>query len=125
MEKTAFICDDDPVVQMILTAILNSMEYEVTTVSSGKECLEAFSSGTLNPGVIFLDVQLGDTTGPEVLDRLDESLGSRRPPVILLSANPEAEMNTFITRVHPEAYLEKPFTAAKVKDALQSLNKNA
>ena len=119
----ALIADDDPVVQHILGAILEAAGYEINSVKSGTECLDLLkaelSSDNL-PDVVFLDVQLEDLSGIEVLSELRE-LSSEKPPVIMLSANSRDEVFTGSDLLAPDYFLEKPFVAETVSQALKAV----
>lgn len=105
--KTVVIADDDIVVRHILSAILES-SYKVVTFELGQGCLDYFEANTAD--VLFLDIQLPDYTGPEILKILTSKLGDKKPFVIGVSANPEAEMRELFSSSPPNAFLEKPFT---------------
>ena len=107
MQKTAVIADDDIVVRHILTAILES-SFKVVAFEIGQACLDYFESNSAD--ILFLDIQLPDYSGPDVLNILASKLGDKKPFVIGVSANPEAEMRELFSGTAPDAFLEKPFT---------------
>jgi DNA-binding NtrC family response regulator len=66
--NTTFIVDDDPFWTSMLTQMLNDLGYEnILTFNSGKECMEHLH---LNPNVVFLDYQMEDMDGLEVLEKI-------------------------------------------------------
>lgn len=121
------IIDDDPVVRHILSAVINGYASQYlpageTTVdlkvaTSGTEGLEVLgsliSAGT-PPAVFFLDLQLMDMTGMELLDQVCKTYGESVPPVIPMSARPQIELEV----KHPEKnwslFLQKPFVPDQV-----------
>jgi FixJ family two-component response regulator len=60
--------DDDPAMREMLVGLLRADFNIVGALSSGASVLEQYSQ--LNPGVILLEVSLGDMTGFEVAGRL-------------------------------------------------------
>lgn len=114
--KTAVIADDDIVVRHILTAILEG-SFKVITFEVGQDCLDYFVTNTAD--VLFLDIQLPDYSGPEVLNILTEKLGAKMPYVIGVSANQESEMRELFSKAAPNAFLEKPFTPDGVRAILE------
>ncbi|MEN2281465.1 response regulator [Algoriphagus sp. SE2] len=61
----AFIVDDDPFWSAILKQILTEIGFsKVFTFESGEECLKHIH---LNPGLIFLDYQMENSDGLEIL----------------------------------------------------------
>src|SRR5262245_15081149 len=111
----ALITDDDPVVRMILGAILKANGYEVEDVDTGEKCLALLNSDSRElPDVLFLDFQLPDMSGPEVLSRLRKKIPPEHLPVVMLSANSEDEVKDLFLDARPEAYLTKPFNSTAV-----------
>jgi DNA-binding NarL/FixJ family response regulator len=62
------LVDDNPAMLETLVGMLQADFDIVGTLSSGASVLEQYSK--LNPGVILLDVSLGDMTGFQVAERL-------------------------------------------------------
>lgn len=68
--KKTFIVDDDPFWTAMLSQILNDLGYDhIHTFENGKDCLENLH---LNPNLIFLDYQMEDMDGLEVLQKIKE-----------------------------------------------------
>lgn len=119
------IADDDPVVRQILQAILT--DHTVQVAVSGAECLtilRAQHQAGVRTDVVFLDLQLQDMHGTEVLREIRREFAAPTPAVptpavIVLSGNSEAEVRELDPEFSPELFLEKPFTAASIADALK------
>jgi DNA-binding NtrC family response regulator len=63
-----FIVDDDPFWSGVLKLILTRLEYSnISLYSNGTDCINDLN---LNPKLIFLDYQLGDMDGIEVLQKI-------------------------------------------------------
>ncbi|WP_200977560.1 response regulator [Echinicola sp. 20G] len=68
LEKTIFIVDDDPFWQSVLLQVLQDMGFQnISLFNSGKECINNLH---LNPSLVFLDYQMGDTNGLETLPKI-------------------------------------------------------
>lgn len=66
--KKTFIVDDDPFWTAILTEVLTDLGYSnIATFANGKECIENLH---LNPNLVFLDYQMEDMDGIEVLQKI-------------------------------------------------------
>lgn len=106
------IADDDPVVRHLLSSMLKAGGHEVTMVTSGQECLDLvtsrIASGNL-PALLFLDLQLTDRPGAEVLDEIRSLTGNRRIPVVIVSAQSESEVRRTYPEIDMDSFLEKPF----------------
>lgn len=60
-----FIVDDDPFWTAVLTQILTDLGFEnIITFTNGKDCIDNLH---LNPNLVFLDYQMDDMNGIEVL----------------------------------------------------------
>lgn len=121
------IVDDDAVVRHILSAFLNGYSaqflppgdsgVDLAVATNGNEGLQtilaAIPSNSL-PNVVFLDLQLMDMTGVEVMEKVEERLGKGLPPIIAMSAQPLIE----VQRNHPNRdwslFLQKPFVPEQV-----------
>jgi CheY-like chemotaxis protein len=123
MEGSAIIIDDDPVVQTILAAILDSFEINSQCADSGASGLALLKQSIAEgrrPALVFLDMMLQDMTGIEVLKEI-RALGDLLSgiPVVMLSANSKEEVMGFAGTTPPDEFLEKPFTATAVGNLLR------
>jgi CheY-like chemotaxis protein len=115
------IVDDDPVVQHILSSILESLGHQTESLMSGVDCLTRLSEGENLPDALFLDMFLGDTTGIEVLNKLTAADCAKNLPVIMLTANSPSEMSDYEAESLPEYFLSKPFTKDEVSALLEKV----
>jgi DNA-binding NtrC family response regulator len=70
LQKRIFIVDDDPFWAAMLAAMLQRMGYEnIIMFESGTECVKNLH---LNPALVFLDYQMDDMDGLEVLKKVRE-----------------------------------------------------
>lgn len=66
--KRTFIVDDDPFWTALLSQILTDLGYEnIICFSNGKDCIDQLH---LNPNLVFLDYQMDDMDGLEVLQKV-------------------------------------------------------
>jgi DNA-binding NtrC family response regulator len=66
--KKTFIVDDDPFWTAILTQILTELGFEnIQSFTNGNDCLDNLH---LNPNIIFLDYQMDDMDGLEILPKI-------------------------------------------------------
>lgn len=83
MKPLVLVADDDPDVVKILRLGLQAKGYDVTTASDGQAALERIQQ--TNPDLVFLDIEMPELGGIEVLKRVREE----RPalPVIIMTAH--------------------------------------
>ena len=112
----ALIVDDEPIARQGIRSMLEA-EPDVRIVGEsgdGRDALEKIE--TLQPDVLFLDVQMPDLTGIEMLR---EGLEVRRPYTIIISAHEDYSLQAFDVSV--KDYLLKPIDDTRFKRALTRL----
>jgi DNA-binding LytR/AlgR family response regulator len=125
------ICDDDPSITGYLETIVKdagSMLPEplhIQVFHQGTAFLAALNQKTENrPGspfdIIFLDIELGDTTGLAVAEQIRKDFADL--PLIFISAHEDYCKQLF--RFNTTAFLEKPINAGEVKAQLLRICKN-
>lgn len=118
MESTRariLIIDDEEGIREVLTDILRTKGYEVTSADSGEQGLKEVSQSFF--GVVILDIHLPDMTGMQILDRIEQL--SPDTQVIIVTAY--ASVDTAIEAVHKRAYdyISKPFKIEKLVDSVE------
>lgn len=83
-QARVLVCEDDRLFREVLSEHLRALETSVDTANDGASALAAFHANTYE--AIFLDVNLPDMTGFEVLERLKSS-GHRLPPVVAVTGH--------------------------------------
>ncbi len=107
------IVDDEPLAREKLRGFLEQ-EADVEVLGEcrdGREALETIESQS--PDLVFLDVQMPEMDGFEVLENLDPE---KLPTVIFVTAYDQYALKAF--DVHAVDYLLKPFDRQRFKDAL-------
>ena len=109
----ALVVDDEPLArQNILLLLKGDAEVEVVgQAASGSEAVELIAR--LAPDLVFLDIQMPEMDGFEVLDSLDPA---RAPVVVFVTAFDRYALKAF--EVHALDYLLKPFDDARFEKAL-------
>jgi len=109
----ALVVDDEPLARRNLTVLLGR-DPDIGVVDergSGSEAIEAIRSSP--PDLVFLDVQMPECDGFDVL----ELLGADMPPaVVFVTAHDEYALRAF--EAGALDYLMKPFTNARLERAL-------
>lgn len=122
MNAKILIVDDDPVVRHLLGSVLRAAGHEVDIATNGAECLAKLNAAPDGaPDVVFLDLQLPDMTGADLLERIRALGGAVRPSVAMLTANSEAETRRLFPGLAPEYFLEKPFPPQRANEVVRDL----
>lgn len=115
----AIIVEDEEFASKRLSLLISELapDLEIATLlSSVQEAKQWFSENPL-PDLIFLDIQLNDGYGFDILDELED-----HPPVIFTTAYNEFAIRGF--KYNGLDYLLKPIVKADLKVALEKFEKN-
>ncbi len=120
MNNKAFrtlIIDDEPLALNRLERMLKPFESSIQLIghaSGGKEAIEKID--TLKPDLIFLDIQMPELTGFDVLEKVDHD-----PLVIFCTAFDKYALKAFET--NSVDYLLKPVEEKRLDESIQKLKR--
>ena len=119
--KKVLVVDDTKNIRLTLTKCLEIDGYQVQTAANGREGYEAICTGKFD--LIFLDIKLPELSGTEVLRKIRaRGIGT---PVIIITAYPTVKNAVECTQLGTMAYLQKPFTADRLRSVLEGLSLDA
>lgn len=111
------VVDDTKNIRELLTTCLEVEGYQVDTASDGKAALEKLQANAYD--LAFLDIKLPELSGTEVLRRLRAA--DIYIPVIIMTAFATVKNAIECTKLGAVQYLQKPFTAEKVRTVMKEL----
>jgi two-component system OmpR family response regulator len=111
------VVDDTKNIRQMLTTCLEMEGYTVKTAGEGKTALQILSKERF--GLVFLDIKLPLFSGTEVLREMRET--GINIPVIIVTAYATVKNAVECTNLGAVAYLQKPFTAEKVRSVLSEV----
>ncbi len=117
MNKTILIADDDPGVQEMLAAILESEGYEPVVASDGLEALEKLKE--VKPALMLVDLAMPRLDGQGLIQELERQGRRAGIPVIVLTADARAKQKAHLVRA--DGYIEKPFRISALLDEIDRL----
>lgn len=115
--KRVLVVDDTKNIRVLLTTCLEVNGFKVTTASGGDEALKLLKAENFD--LMFLDIRMAEISGTEVLRRT-RSMGITIP-VVIMTAFGTVKNAVECTKLGSVAYLQKPFTADKVKALLAEI----
>lgn len=113
--ETILIIDDSSEMRHFLqNDLLEPLGYQTLTASDGQVGLAIVQRET--PSLVLLDINMPGISGCDVLSVLQEKHASI--PVIMITSHSEASLILTCFRLGAKDYLEKPFTANEVMNAV-------
>ena len=112
--KEILIVDDDKDLSFIISDMLESYGYNVTTAETGERAFELLTDNTYH--LILLDINLPDTTGLELCKELRQV---SQVPVIFASARTSEDDRVTGFDIGGDDYLPKPYS---MKELLSRVN---
>jgi DNA-binding NtrC family response regulator len=109
------VVDDTPVIRKTLEDRLRGKRHNVATAASLEEAERRLATAVYD--LIFLDVELPDGDGRELLDRLSDT--NPRPLVVMITANTSIEAVVECMRSGAFDYITKPFSIGQIDIALK------
>jgi len=114
------IVEDDPDAMSLEADLLGEAGYEVLRASSLEEARRALAD--LTPGLVLLDLRLGDSDGLDLARQMRATDGTRSIPILALSAEAMRGDARRAFAAGCDAYLTKPVSTrdllARIRDAL-------
>lgn len=109
------IVDDEPLARERLKSLIEK-DGRLSVIGEAADGLKALEQiRTLQPDIVFLDIQMPELTGIEVATRLQDS-DSELPIIVFVTAYDEFALNAF--DLHAIDYLLKPFDRLRFRSAL-------
>lgn len=112
------VVDDDPINLNVLSNIL-SLEYDITTATSGKDALIQINKGEWD--LIISDVMMPYISGYELTRTLRKQFSISELPILLLTARGQLEDVHTAFRTGANDYVVKPVEALELKSRVKAL----
>ena len=125
MKGTLLIVDDEPDIQLVMSANLRKEGYDVETAGDGREALRKLEARDFD--VVVVDHQMPNLTGMQFLERIRNGAlagtGNADVPVIVITAYGTIEMAVQAMKDGAYSYLTKPIRyevlSLQVKNAVE------
>ena len=112
--RTVLIVDDEAINRELLANILRN-SYDVLYAEDGCEAMEIIERNWQHISMILLDINMPRMNGTELLKRLGEDEKLRRIPVIVLTADKDAELESL--RLGAADFITKPYDMPEIIQA--------
>lgn len=118
--KKILVADDSLTIQKVIRLALTGDDYEIQTVSDGKEALEQAS--LFRPDIFIIDVSLPVFDAYQVREHLIKKPDLKNIPVILMSSAFEKVDETRSKQLGFAGHLIKPFDPSHLRSTLLSVS---
>ncbi len=124
-----FVVDDEDDVLAVMQEVITSAGYEVETFTSGSAALEKMDASP--PDMAFLDIQMPDMNGFQILKAIREKESLAKLPVVFLSSissvtgrdyDPETIQSKY--GVLPDAFIPKSIEPEIIQQHLKKFIKD-
>lgn len=115
--KKVLVVDDTKNIRVLLTKCLELEGYAVENAADGKSALEIMGKQSFD--LIFMDIKMPQLSGTEVLRRMRDM--GVYTPVVIITAYATVKNAVECTQMGAVAYIQKPFTAEKVRTVLEEI----
>lgn len=114
------ICDDDPVIRMLLEQVLSRRGgHDVVSVSHPDGVLPAVIEH--EPDLVIIDYIMPTRNGMEVVAELRENERTASVPVVFLTGQIDAASPDELARLRVSGIIEKPFEVKSLSDRLLAM----
>jgi two-component system LytT family response regulator len=123
MKITALLIDDDPNLRSGMRGLLSMVAPEVVIVAEAEDVASGVAAiEKWQPQVLFLDIQLNDGTGFDVLEHFTKNNTVLRSQVVFITAHEQYAVKAF--RLSALDYLLKPVDPDELKSVVEKLKKS-
>ena len=119
LPKRIAVVDDEPASREALCALLSAEDFDIISVSSGRELLRRMSE--LLPDVILLDVMMPELDGYSVCRELKHSVTFRHIPIILITALDSMQDRIRGLEAGADEFLSKPVTRLELQARVRTM----
>jgi putative two-component system response regulator len=121
LNANILIVDDEPVMTLLLTRILQKAGYQsITSVNHPKDALELLQ--TFRPDLLCTDKQMPSMTGVQIIEEVRKTYSVQELPIIMLSADSHEESEAEALSKGANDFISKPYKStqiqARVRNAL-------
>ncbi len=115
---TVMFVDDEPLVRAVVETMLKQFGFNVITAVDGIDCLNKFKENITEVDLVILDITMPNMDGDEafrVMRKLRKDI-----PVIISSGYSELEVLGRFPDEYPDGFIQKPYSAEKLKSKIHS-----
>ena len=117
MKKKILVVDDSPFILKVIDDILTGLNYAVTTVDNGFKACDLVAANQFD--LIITDLHMPQMCGIEFTKKVKSIPNRRFTPIVMLSADDDAEKIAEAKKTGVSTFLTKPIKESQLKSILQ------
>jgi ethylene receptor len=115
------LADDDDINRIVTKKLLEKLGCQVTSVSSGFECLSALNAAEKTFQIVLLDLHMPEMDGFEVALRIRKLRSQNWPVIIALTASAEEHVMERCLQTGMSGVIRKPILLQGIADELRKV----
>lgn len=115
---TVLIVEDSAIIRRLIRDQVKKLGYEAREAENGAEALKSMQESL--PDCVILDLMMPVMSGPELLEKMQESEELRNVPVIVVTALSDMDKIVYCIEHGAADYMQKPFRAQVLRARLAS-----
>lgn len=115
------VVDDDPQDRLLVSSVLEGMQFEVSEASDGATAKEMIESGDEAYSLVLMDLYMPDTDGKELIRAIRQQLSTQALPVIVLTASPNPRDELELLEAGADDFLLKPIVADRLEARVKAV----
>ncbi len=115
---TVLIVEDSAIIRRLIRDQVKKLGYEAREAENGQQALESMMESL--PDCVILDLMMPVMSGPELLEKMQESEQLRDVPVIVVTALSDMDKIVYCIEHGAADYMQKPFRAQVLRARLAS-----
>jgi CheY-like chemotaxis protein len=117
--ESVFVIEDEVVLREMLRTVLTQHGYKITLAGTGEQATKVFSASPKAFDIVLLDLQLPDTSGLIVLNRIRQMRPAQR--VVAVSGHIDIETTAMLKRLGVQDHLLKPYHLSDLGRAIRNV----
>lgn len=117
--KKKILLVDDKAIQLRTLRSLLVNDYDILLATSGSDALKIMQKS--NPDLVFLDYEMPEMDGKDVLQRIREIEAIKDIPVVFLTGEKDKDRFMEVVKLNPAGYLLKPPDINKIHAIIEEI----
>jgi len=118
-KKKILICDDEPMIVESIRYVVKKEGFEFVVAHDGQEAVEKLAD--FHPDLIVLDASMPRMTGYEACSAIKGNERTAGIPVLMLTANAQADDRDKAVSAGADEYMTKPFSPKNLREKILAM----